>query len=135
MISRKTVLLLIGLFTLGLAAAASAQPRWGRQGMPQAGACFFTDKNFKGDRFCVRPGEQLPSLSKGMGDKISSIRLAGGAEVTVFRDKDMRGRIRSDTPNLRGNGATRSRLLTSSRSAGWFAPSGTGCFSCNPSRT
>ena len=92
MISRKTVLLLIGLFTLGLAAAASAQPRWGRQGMPQAGACFFTDKNFKGDRFCVRPGEQLPSLSKDMGDKISSIRLAGGAEVTVFRDKDMRGR-------------------------------------------
>ena len=92
MISRKTVLMLIGLFTLGLAAAATAQPRWGRQGMPQAGACFFADKNFKGDRFCVRPGEQLPSLSKDMGDRISSIRLAGGAEVTVFRDKDISAR-------------------------------------------
>ena len=90
--NNRTIMFITGLFSLCLAASASAQPRWGRQGMPQAGACFFADKDFKGDRFCVRPGEQLPSLSKDMGDKISSVRIAGGAEVTVFRDKDMRGR-------------------------------------------
>ena len=92
MITRKTALLIVALFTLCFASGVSAQPRWGRERMPQAGACFFADKNFKGDRFCVRPGERLPSVPRDMGDKISSIRLAGGAEVTVFRDGDMRGR-------------------------------------------
>lgn len=92
MISRKTIACVIGLFCLLRAEAASTQPRWGRERMPQAGACFFEDKNFRGRYFCVRPGERLQSVPSGMGDKISSVRLLGAADVTVFRDADMRGR-------------------------------------------
>jgi len=60
--------------------------------MPQAGACFFEDKDFRGRYFCVRSGERLRSMPNGMGDKISSVRLIGATQVTVFRDRDMRGR-------------------------------------------
>jgi hypothetical protein len=79
---------------LGLLQAvnASAQPRWGRARAPQSGACFYEDRNFRGRSFCVGVGEELRSLPGGMGDEISSIRLFGGAEVTVFKDRDMRGR-------------------------------------------
>jgi len=60
--------------------------------MPQNGACFFSDKNFQGNHFCVRPGEQVPTLPKDLSDKISSMRIMGGSEVTVFRDAGMHGR-------------------------------------------
>lgn len=89
---RRHNLLFLAVFTVAAAAPAFAQPRWGRDRMPQNGACFFEDKNFRGDRFCVRAGEQLPSLPRDMADKISSIRVMGGNEVTVFRDQNMRGR-------------------------------------------
>ena len=91
MMRRNTAVLLSAFLTL-TAAAASAQPRWGRERVPQDGACFFNDKNFRGEHFCVRPGEQLPSLPRDMSDKISSIRLMGSSQVTVFRDVSMRGR-------------------------------------------
>jgi hypothetical protein len=101
MISRKIVVCVIGVFCLFLAEAASAQPRWGRERLPQVGACFYEDINFRGRYFCVRPGEQLPSLAGGMGDKISSLRLIGSAEVTVFRDSNMRGRSARFTGDVR----------------------------------
>jgi hypothetical protein len=92
----RTHVSLIGLFCLSLASAVAAQdraqPRWGRQGMPPNGACFYEDVNFRGRNFCVRPGERLETLPGGMGDEISSVRIAGSAEVTVFRDSNMRGR-------------------------------------------
>ena len=93
MINRKTITCVIGVFCLFLAEAASAQqPRWGRERMPQAGVCFFENNNFRGRYFCVRPGERLQSLPAGMGDEISSLRVVGGVEVTVFRDSEWRGR-------------------------------------------
>lgn len=107
MTSRKIIACIVGFLTLLVAEAAFAQPRWGRERMPMSGACFFEDKNFKGDRFCVRPGERLESLPAGMGDKISSIRIAGAAEVTVFRDADMRGRSArfiGEVRDLKGEG-------------------------------
>jgi hypothetical protein len=106
--SRNTAVLLAAALTLTVATTASAQPKWGRENMPQNGACFFADKNFKGDHFCVKPGEQLPSLPKDMSDKISSIRLMGAnEEVTVFRDAGMHGRsarFMSDIQDLKGEG-------------------------------
>jgi hypothetical protein len=91
MITRKNIVW-AGVFGLFIAQAASAQPRWGRERQPQNGACFYEDAGYRGRYFCVRPGEQLRSLPSGMGDKISSVRLLGASEVTVFRDQDMRGR-------------------------------------------
>jgi Peptidase inhibitor family I36/Beta/Gamma crystallin len=107
MINRKSIVCVIGLFCLFRAEAASAQPRWGRERLPQAGACFYEDINYGGRYFCVRPGERLGSLPPGMGDKISSLRLVGSAEVTVFRDSNMRGRsarFSSDVRDLRREG-------------------------------
>ncbi|MEO6239637.1 MAG: peptidase inhibitor family I36 protein [Vicinamibacterales bacterium] len=107
MTRRNTIICLAGLFCMFLAPVASAQPRWGRDRMPQAGACFFEDTNFKGKYFCVRPGERLQSLPGGLGDRISSVRLIGASQVTVFKDADMRGRSArfiGDVRNLKGEG-------------------------------
>src|SRR3954468_13841377 len=92
MTKRHLVPLSLALFSLCGAVSASAQPRWGRERIPQAGACFYEDRNYGGRYFCVQPGEDLPSMPSGMGDRISSIRLLGASEVTVFRDNNMRGR-------------------------------------------
>jgi hypothetical protein len=98
---------IISLFCLLIAATASAQPRWGRERQPQSGACFYEDANFRGRYFCVRQGERIPSLPAGLGDRVSSIRLLGSAEATVFRDANMRGRsgrFISDVRDLKREG-------------------------------
>jgi hypothetical protein len=107
MISRQTIICVIGVCCLLCAEAVSAQPRWGRERMPEAGACFYEDSNFRGRYFCVRTGERLQTLPAGMGDRISSVRLRGSSEVTVFRDADMRGRsgrFIGDVRDLKGEG-------------------------------
>jgi DUF3011 family protein/peptidase inhibitor family I36 len=71
---------------------------WGR-----GGACFYRDRNFGGSYFCLRRGEAREALG-GMGDDISSIRVFGGAKVTIFNDRDFRGGkagTRGDVPDLR----------------------------------
>jgi Beta/Gamma crystallin len=92
MLNRTALICVLGLVGVSLAQAASAQPRWGRERLPGAGACFYEDRDFRGRYFCVRPGDRLQSLPNGMGDEISSMRLLGSTEVTVFRDRDWRGR-------------------------------------------
>jgi hypothetical protein len=92
MMNRTTLTGVIGVFCLFSAASATAQPRWGRERQPQTGACFYEDAGFGGRYFCVRQGERIQSLPAGLGDRISSVRILGPAEVTVFRDTDMRGR-------------------------------------------
>jgi len=89
------------------AGLASAQIRWGRGTVPRAGACFYEDSDFRGQYFCVGPGETLPSLPNGMGDQISSIRTFGNARVRVFRDRGFRGastQFNGDVNNLKRRG-------------------------------
>ena len=88
-------------------AASAQQPRWGRERQPNQGACFYEDINFRGEYFCVRQGDRLTSMPSGMGDKISSVRVLGNAEVTIFRDSNLRGRsarLINDARDLRGEG-------------------------------
>lgn len=69
---------------------------WGR-----GGACFYKDSNFRGEYICLRRGESRPSI--GMNDRISSIRVFGGARVTFWIDSNFngqRGNTPSDIPNL-----------------------------------
>ena len=66
-------------------------PVWGRGRRPNAGACFYRDPNFSGDYFCMTRGMSYESLPPGFNDRITSIRLYGGAEVTVFNDSAFRG--------------------------------------------
>lgn len=64
---------------------------WDRRPDPRRGACFFTDANFRGHRFCVRSGDRLNMLPPGYGHSISSIRTFGGASVTAFARPDFQG--------------------------------------------
>ena len=71
---------------------------WGR-----GGACFYTEYNFGGDYFCMRRGEAFPSLSD-YGDRISSMRVFGGARVTVYNDRNYsngQDRTKHDFSDLR----------------------------------
>lgn len=107
MCGRSSIAIAIGIVSLFSSQAASAQPRWGRERVPNEGACFYEDANFRGNYFCVREGDRLASLPSGMGDKISSLRIFGSSEVTVFRDNNMRGRsgrFINDVRNLKGEG-------------------------------
>ena len=64
---------------------------WNDRPFPQAGACFFTDRDFKGNRSSVRKGDRLPALPGDFGDNISSIQIFGRTRVVVFNDRSFRG--------------------------------------------
>lgn len=70
-------------------------PRWDRswnqRPFPRAGACFFTDAGFQGNRFCVNRGDRLDALPGDFGDNISSIQVFGRSRVVVFNDRNFRG--------------------------------------------
>src|SRR4051794_20881932 len=71
--------------------AEPGQPRWGSGPVPRAGVCFFEDIEFRGERFCVAPGEDMSQVPREMNDKISSLRVIGNVEVMVFKDARFRG--------------------------------------------
>lgn len=69
----------------------------------RSGACFFTDANFGGEKFCMREGERMAQVPEGFNDRISSIRIFGRTEITVYQNRDFGGpnlRLREDVPNL-----------------------------------
>jgi len=77
---------------------------WGRSDWPRDGVCFFRDADYRGDYFCVKTGDDLRSLPRGMDNEISSMRFFGRAHVLVFRDKEFEGRSEqfdTDMPNLK----------------------------------
>ena len=107
MLSRNALISALAFSCLFVAQSATAQPRWGRERLPSAGACFYEDRDFRGQYFCVQPGERLGALPRDMGDKISSMRLLGAHEVTVFRDSNWHGRSArfiGDVRDLKGEG-------------------------------
>jgi len=80
---------------------------WGRPPVPQAGACFYENKDYRGQYFCARVGTSTAQVAYGANNQISSIRLFGGAEVVVFREPGFEGQSRrfdSDVKNLDGTG-------------------------------
>jgi hypothetical protein len=70
---------------------ALAQHEWGRPHPPQSGACFYKDSGFRGDYFCLKDGERWPSMPPGFNDRISSMRVFGGARLRVFADDNFGG--------------------------------------------
>ena len=56
-----------------------------------AKVCFYERSYFRGDSFCVRPGERLPRLGD-WNDEISSIDVRGGARALVCERANFRGR-------------------------------------------
>jgi hypothetical protein len=99
---RRTVLALSAAL-LVLSSPAFAQ-RWGRERTPRDGACFYEDADYRGDYFCARAGDSIFSLPSDINDRISSIRIFGGAQVTVFSGERLTGRsarFDQDVRNLR----------------------------------
>jgi hypothetical protein len=88
----------------GMIAAAPSPQFWGSAGTPRNGACFYRDANYRGEYFCVESGRDMRVLPDEVTDEISSMRIFGKADVTVFVDRDFRGRSQhftSDVSNLR----------------------------------
>ena len=78
--------------------------RWGHPKVPSTGACFYKDAYFNGEYFCMKLGQNWPSMPSGFNDKISSIRLFNGAQVRIFNDNNFSGvnsRINRDVQNLK----------------------------------
>lgn len=105
--SRRSRILLAAC---GVALAASptlSAQRWGHERFPTDGVCFFENSDFKGDYFCVAGGGEVAAMTEDTNDKISSIRVFGGAEVTVFSDVRFAGassRFAGDVRNLKDQG-------------------------------
>ncbi|HUK35559.1 MAG TPA: peptidase inhibitor family I36 protein [Vicinamibacterales bacterium] len=102
----STVVLAVAIVS-GVVPAAAAAQRWGRDRFPDSGACFFRDAEFRGDYFCVRAGDDVGRLPDEMNDAISSIRVFGRAEVTVYKDARFNGgsvRFNASVSNLKDAG-------------------------------
>jgi Peptidase inhibitor family I36 len=82
---------IVVLLLLATSLPAFAQWQWGRPRAPRAGACFYKDNNFRGAYFCLKAGERWPALPSGFNDKISSIRVFGGARLRLFSDTNFGG--------------------------------------------
>lgn len=80
---------------------------WGRGSTPRDGVCFYEHAEYRGEYFCVKAGESIGSMPSGMNDRISSIKIFGRAEVTVFKDIRYEGRstrFGDDVRNLADEG-------------------------------
>lgn len=97
---RKLVISLIS-FLMCLTIGSFGQDRRDRDRFPRRGACFFKDADFNGDFFCMRDDESLDKMPHGFNDKISSIRIFGGATVVVFGDNDFHGKKMEFHKNVR----------------------------------
>jgi hypothetical protein len=82
-----------------------AQRRYDRPNQYQDRVCFYTDENYRGDSFCADAGQSMHNVGGRFNDQISSIRIFGRTEVTVFEHDNFGGArmaVTQDIPNLRG---------------------------------
>lgn len=68
----------------------------------EAGACFYSERNFRGNSFCLEVGDSYSRL-RNWNDRIRSVEVFGGAEVDLCSDASFRGScmtLRSDASRL-----------------------------------
>ena len=94
-----TLGLVLGAAFVTNIAPAYAQ-RWGREATPRAGVCFYEDINYGGRYFCSPVGGTSTDVPSAINDRISSVRVFGNSEVTVYRDSNLRGQSRVIDSNL-----------------------------------
>jgi hypothetical protein len=78
--------------------------RWGHGELPRQGACFYKDPDFRGEYFCAQAGANINAVPDDMNDEISSMRVFGGVDVTLFKDVRFQGRssrFETDIRNLK----------------------------------
>lgn len=79
-----------------------------------AGACFYSQRSFRGESFCLDAGDEYMRLPRGWNERIRSVEVFGGAEVDLCSESDLFGRcvtLRSDTARLPGGLDRRVRSL------------------------
>jgi hypothetical protein len=93
--------------TMAFATQSFAQDRGdfrnGGGGRGGGQACFYADADYRGQSFCLSPGQTYRNLDGFFNDKISSISVDGGVTVTMYSDADYRGRdmtINRDLSNM-----------------------------------
>jgi len=103
------LLLVVAIIAIG---RASAQDRYDHDDQyrhdrddrnRRGGACFFKNADFGGEKFCVNAGERVAQVPPGFNDQISSVRIFGRVEVTVYQGRDYQEpslRLREDVANL-----------------------------------
>jgi hypothetical protein len=123
-------LLLLGALTVAI--TALAQPRDRRDDRDRdrdddrrrgPRVIVYQDKDFRGDSLVIYPGDSLENLAtltfeqgSRLNDRISSIRIEGGAEIQVYPDSRFRGLVMRVTESVRD---LTGRLLPGSVSASW----------------
>jgi hypothetical protein len=82
---------------------AHGQSRENRRSEPRYGGCFYKEVDFRGDRFCLQDGDRMERVPEGFGDQISSVRIYGEVEITVYEGANFGGpslRLRESAANL-----------------------------------
>jgi hypothetical protein len=126
----RLLLLLLGVLSATL--AGQAQPRdqehehehgRGRDRGRGPRVIVYQDAEYRGDSLVLYPGDSLENLSGltfenggRLNDRISSIRVEGGAELYVHADARFRGAVMRVTENTRD---LTGRLLPGSGSTSW----------------
>jgi len=103
--SRLQLLLLLGLSAVSLAAAGRGD-RDGRWGGPRI--ILYEHADFRGASLTLYPGDELPNFADArfdggatLNDRVSSIRIEGGAELFVHSDARYRGHVMRVTESIR----------------------------------
>lgn len=105
----------VALLALTLPVILMAQPRWHdddtdrhRRGRPVPSVTFYEHANFRGDSITIFVGEAISNLDgkrfeggRRINDRISSVRVEGGAEALVFLDSRYRGEVMRITRDVR----------------------------------
>ena len=58
----------------------------------QSAACFFEHANFQGRRMCFNVGQRVPMVDPSMNDKVSSVQVPPGVQVTICEHANFAGR-------------------------------------------
>ena len=98
---------LLAVCALFIGSANAWAQNWGRPATPRSGACFYEGANFSGQYFCSNAGTTNPLINYRLNDRISSIRVFGNTEVTVYQNQDFQGPSRTfaaDVVNLTRGG-------------------------------
>lgn len=86
------------------------------QGIPSRGACFFKEKYYRGEYFCMSRGSRFNLMPPGFNNAISSIKIYGRATVVIYKNEN----FQSDSAELNGSVSNLdSWRLPSDRSRNW----------------
>jgi hypothetical protein len=86
------------------------------------GVCFYRERDYRGEAFCARAGEDVNNVGPQWNDRFRSVRFMGRARfVEIYSDENYRGpgeRLNRDEPDLGRvvrNGVNFDRAITSFR--------------------